>query len=264
MDISFFSVHIRFWGWLTICIIWNLVYSGPLKRRYKIYPILFWVSQKIQIIVCIVRLVFRVYLRKSFNVMKIGFRRFNNWLYYNLVITVLSHAWLVFLLICAYVCFLCDLICFYVFLFAFYVFLFAFYVFLLAFYVFLLAFYVFLLAFYVFLFAFYVFLFSFYVFLLAFYVLLLAFYVLLLAFYVFLFAFYVFLLAFYVFLFAFYVLLLAFYVLILDLSVLACFHKFYVRLYICYSRFKEHSCSSCYFLIYVSTLNKIYFTLSRI
>ena len=90
------------------------------------------------------------------------------------------------------------------------------------------------------------------------------FYVLLLAFYVLLLAFYVFLLAFHVFLFAFYVLLLAFYVLILDLSVLACFHKFYVRLYICYSRFKEHSCSSCYFLIYVSTLNKIYFTLSRI
>jgi len=84
-----------------------------LKRRNMIYPILFWVSQKIQIIVCIVRLMFRIYLRKSFNVMKIGFRRFNNWLYYNLVIHVLSHAWLVFLLICAYVCFLCDLICFY-------------------------------------------------------------------------------------------------------------------------------------------------------
>ena len=201
MDISFFSVHIRFWGWLTICIIWNLVYSGPLKRRYKIYAILFWVSKKIQIIVCIVRLMFRVYLRKSFNVMKIGFRRFNNWLYYNLVITVLSHDWLVFLLICVYVCFLCDLICFYMLLFDFYVFFFAFYVLLFAFYVFL---------------------------------------------------------------FAFYVLLLAFYVLILDLSVLACFHKFYVRLYICYSRFKEHSCSSCYFLIYVSTLNKIYLTLSRI
>jgi hypothetical protein len=36
---------------------------------------------------------------------------------------------------------------------------------------------------------------------------------------------------------AFYMLSFAFYVLIFDLSVLACFNKFYVCLYICYSRF---------------------------
>ena len=229
MDISFFSVHIRFWGWLTICIIWNLVYSGPLKRRYKIYPILFWVSQKIQIIVCIVRLVFRVYLRKSFNVMKIGFRRFNNWLYYNLVITVLSHAWLVFLLICAYVCFLCDLICFYMLLFDFYVLLFCV-------------------------------LCS----LICFLCVLISFLCVLISFLCVLISFLCVLICFLCVLTCFLCALTCFLMIIFDLSVLACFHKFYVRLYICYSRFKEHSCSSCYFLIYVSTLNKIYFTLSRI
>jgi hypothetical protein len=56
-------------------------------------------------------------------------------------------------------------------------------------------------------------------------------------FYMLLFAIYMLLYAFYLLLFTFYMLLLAFYVLIFDLSVLVCWNKFYVCLYICHSRF---------------------------